>query len=572
MNKKYVNIIIDGIKTRVPDGWTIMQAARKLNIEIPHLCYLEGINEISACKVCVVEIAGKSKLITACNSPAEEGMVVYTNSPKARRVRRTNVQLLLSQHDCNCPTCSKSGNCKLQQLSNDLGILNVPYEKDITRAPWDKNFPLIRDSAKCVKCMRCVQICDKMQNVHVWDTCNTGARTTVDVADNKSIDKSDCVLCGQCIAYCPTGALSERDDLQKVYDAIDNPGVVTVVQVAPAVRTAWGESLGLPRSKTTEGYMVAALKKIGFDYVFDTSFSADITIMEEAAELVQRLSDKGEHRWPMFTSCCPGWVDFVAARYPRYMTSLSTAKSPQQMFGAVAKSYFAHKTNIPAERICSIAVMPCVSKKREAVKAYMDSADAGHDVDIVITTREFVRLLKSMYIQPQYLEPKPFDSPLGESAGAGVIFGVTGGVAEAALRTAYAIVEGHNPPPDAFKEVRGQEGRKEAQFKIGDKVLKVCSVNGLSNARKLLDDIEAGVVRYDFVEVMACPGGCVGGGGQPFSDAKDKARRRGDKLYALDAKRKYHCSHENPEIIKMYDEYFGKPLGDKASALLHVKY
>lgn len=572
MNRKTVNIIIDGVRVRVPEGTTIMRAAKKAGVEIPHLCYLEGVNEISACKVCVVEIAGKSKLVTACNSPAEDGMVIYTNSPKARRVRRTNVQLLLSQHDCNCPTCAKSGSCKLQSLSNDLGILDVPYEKDIARAPWDKNFPLIRDSAKCVKCMRCVQVCDKMQNVHVWDTCNTGARTTVDVADNKSIAESDCVLCGQCIAYCPTGALSERNDLDKIYEALDNPGVVTVVQVAPAVRAAWGEALGLPREKSSEGHMVAALKKIGFDYVFDTSFSADLTIMEEAAELVQRLSGKEEHRWPMFTSCCPGWVDFVAARYPRYLTSLSTAKSPQQMFGAVAKSYFAAKTGISAEKICSIAVMPCVSKKREATKLMMDSAGAGRDVDIVITTREFIRLIRSMYIYPERLEPKPFDSPLGESAGAGVIFGVTGGVAEAALRTAYAIIEGKNPEKGSFSEVRGQEGRKEAQFKIGGKVLKVCSVNGLSNARKLLDDIEAGVNTYDFVEVMACPGGCVGGGGQPFSDDRDKSKARGDKLYALDEKREKHCSHENPEIIKLYEEYFGSPLGEKAQRLLHVKY
>lgn len=564
-----INLSIDGIAVSVPEGTTVMKAAASVGIEVPHLCFLEGINEISACKACVVEVQGKSKLITSCNSPVEEGMVVYTNSPKVRKVRRTNVELILSQHDCHCATCVRSGNCNLQKLSNDLGILDVPFKEEVPRIPWDDNFPLVRDSSKCIKCMRCVQICDKVQAMHVWDVQNTGARTTVDVADNKTIDCSDCTLCGQCITHCPTGALRERNDIPKVFEALADPEKITVVQVAPAVRTAWAEELGLTPEEASEGRMVASLKRIGFDYVFDTNFAADLTIMEEGSELLERLKNPGKYAWPMFTSCCPGWVSFVSKRYPKYLRNLSTAKSPQQMFGAMTKSYFAEKKGIDPHNICSISIMPCVSKKREASLSYMKSAGAGQDVDIVLTTRELVRMIRAEHINPKFLKDEEFDSPLGESTGAGVIFGVTGGVMEAALRTAYAVAEGYNPDADAFKAVRGEDGRRKADFTLGDKVLHTCTVSGLANAEKLMEDIIAGNVSYDFVEVMACPGGCVGGGGQPIHDGCEMAAERGGKLYELDQNRKLRFSHENPEVQKAYEEYLGKPLGHKAHKLLH---
>lgn len=564
-----INLTIDGIALQVPEGTTVMKAAAQIGIDIPHLCYLEGINEISACKVCVVEMKGKSKMITSCNSPVEEGMVIYTNSPKARRIRRTNVELILSQHDCHCATCVRSGNCNLQKIANDLGILEVPFQEDVPKTPWDHNFPLIRDSRKCIKCMRCVQICDKVQGMNVWDVQNTGSRTTVDVADNKAIDCSDCTLCGQCITHCPTGALRERNDIPKVYEALANPEKITVVQVAPAVRTAWAEELGLATEEASEGHMVAALKRLGFDYVFDTNFAADLTIMEEGSELLERLNNPGKYAWPMFTSCCPGWVSFVSKRYPKYLRNLSTAKSPQQMFGAMTKTYFAEKTGVDPNNICCISIMPCVSKKREAALPYMKSARAGYDVDIVLTTRELVRMIRADHINPAFLKEQSFDSPLGESTGAGMIFGVTGGVMEAALRSAYALLEGHNPDADAFRAVRGEKGRREAEFTMAGKILRTCTVSGLGNAESLMQDIIAGRVSYDFVEVMACPGGCVGGGGQPIHDGCELAGTRGEILYDLDYNRPLRFSHENPEVQKAYEEFLGKPLGHKAHELLH---
>lgn len=572
MVKKMVKLTIDGIEVSVPEGTTVMKAAAGIGIEVPHLCFLEGVNEISACKVCVVEIKGKEKLITACNSPVEENMVVYTNSPKVRKVRRTNVELILSQHDCHCATCVRSGNCSLQKISNDLGILEIPFKEELPKVPWDETFPLIRDSSKCIKCMRCVQICDKVQAMHVWDVQNTGSRTTVDVADNKTIDCSDCTLCGQCITHCPVGALRERNDIPKVFDALADPEKITVVQVAPAVRTAWAEELGLSPEEASEGRMVAALKKIGFDYVFDTNFSADLTIMEEGSELIERLGNPNKYAWPMFTSCCPGWVSFVSKKYPNYLRNLSTAKSPQQMFGAMVKTYFAQKKGIDPNNICSISIMPCVSKKREAAYPYMRSAKSGQDVDIVLTTREFARMLRAEHINPKFLKEADFDSPLGESTGAGVIFGVTGGVMEAALRTAYAVLEGHNPDADAFKAVRGQDGRRVSEFTVAGKTLRTCVVSGLGNAEKLMEDIKAGKVAYDFVEVMACPGGCVGGGGQPIHDGCEMASDRGAKLYELDRNRTLRYSHENPEVQKAYEEFLGKPLSHKAHELLHSEH
>lgn len=566
-----VNLTIDGLKVCVPEGTTIMQAAASVGIEIPRLCYLKDINEISACKVCVVEVQGRNRVVTSCTTPVEEGLVVYTNSPKARRVRRSNVELILSQHDCLCATCVRSGNCSLQKLSNDLGIYDIPYERDIVDTPWDQNFPLIRDSKKCIKCMRCVQVCDKIQDLHVWDVQNTGSRTTVDVAGNITIDAANCSLCGQCITHCPVGALKERNDVPKIYEALADTSKVTVVQVAPAVRTAWAEAFNIPEELATEGRLVAALKRVGFDYVFDTSFAADVTIMEEASELLARMSNPNDHSWPMFTSCCPGWVSYVSYKYPYYIANLSTTKSPQQIFGAIAKSYFAEKKGLKPKEICSISIMPCVSKKREAELFSMRSSGT-HDVDIVLTTRELIRLLRAEHINPAILEEQPFDNPLGQSTGAGVIFGATGGVMEAALRTAHYAITGQEATAEAFSPVRGEAGRRIAEFKIGDKTLRTCTVSGLGNAGRLIEDIKAGKVHFDFVEVMACPGGCVGGGGQPIHDGEERAAMLGEKLYKLDNKRPLRQSHNNPDVQVLYNEYLEKTLSEKAEKLLHSNH
>ena len=439
-----VNLTIDHKKVCVPEGTTIMDAAKEAGIPIPKLCYLKGINEIGACRVCMVELEGKEKLIISCNNVVEEGMVIYTNSPKVRQSRRRTVQFILSQHDCRCATCVRSGNCTLQTLANDLGILDIPYKQEFTKKPWSKDFPLVRDSSKCVKCMRCVQICDKVQGLNIWDVANTGSRTDVDVSLNRKIEDADCALCGQCITHCPVGALRERDDTDQAFEAFADPDKITVVQIAPAVRTAWGESLGLKREDATIKKLVSAIRKMGADYVFDTVFSADLTIMEEGSEFVDRLKKGDMEQYPMFTSCCPGWLRFIKSQYPELVPQLSSAKSPQQMFGATTKSYFAKKLGIDPEKIFCISVMPCLAKKQESTMELYHEEFAGRDVDLVLTTREIDRMIRADHIDATLLEEEEFDDPLKEGTGAGVIFGATGGVMEAALRSAYYLVTGEN--------------------------------------------------------------------------------------------------------------------------------
>ena len=570
-----VNLTIDNIPVSVKENTTIMEAAAGINIEIPKLCFLKGLNEIAACRVCVVELKGKDKLITSCNNVCEEGMEIFTNSKKVIRDRRKTVELILSQHDNRCVICAKSGNCSLQKVANDLNILEIPFAVELEKQPWNKNFPLIRDSSKCIKCMRCIQVCDKMQTLSVWDLHGTGARTTVNVTGYKKIEEADCSLCGQCITHCPVGALSERDDTSKFWDAIADPEKTVVVQIAPAVRTAWGEVFGLKDKDATVGKIVDALKKMGADYVFDTSFSADLTIMEEANEFVHRYTNGLIGDRPMFTSCCPGWVRFAKSQFPRMAKSLSTAESPQQMFGAVMKSYFAEKIGVNPENMVSVSIMPCVAKKGEREMELFHGEYAGHDVDIALTTRELTRMIRASHIDPKSLEDVVADRPMGDYSGAGVIFGATGGVMEAALRTAYSIIKKENPPADAFKPVRSKafqenDGTVEAKFKIDDIELNIAVVSGLGNTRKLINKIERGEAKYDFVEVMACPGGCVGGGGQPVKDGYELAFNRGKKLYFLDENSEIRYSHENKDIIALYDEYFHKPLSHKAHELLHV--
>lgn len=572
-----VNLTIDGKKITVEENTTIMEAAAQNGIPIPKLCYLKDINEIAACRVCVVELEGKDRLITSCNNVAKEGMVIYTNSPKVRRNRRTTVELILSQHDSNCVSCKRSGNCSLQTVANDLNIIDIPFKMEIGKQAWDKQFPLIRDFSKCIKCMRCVQVCEKVQGLGVWDVEGTGTWTTVNVAGHKSISEADCALCGQCITHCPTGALRERDDTEKIWDAIADREKIVVVQVAPAVRAAWGEELGMKAEEAGVGKILDALKRMGADYVFDTTFSADLTIMEEGNEFLQRFTAGGLKERPMFTSCCPGWVRFIKSQFPHMIGQLSTAKSPQQMFGAVMKTYFAKKLDVSPEQIFTVSVMPCVAKKGEREMELFYEEYAGHDIDVVITTRELVKMIRSAHISPDTLQDIESDRPMQQGSGAGVIFGVTGGVMEAALRTAYYLLKKENPPADAFKAVRSpafqaNEGVAEADFTIDNITVKTAVVSGLSNTRKLLGKIERGEVHYDFVEVMACPGGCVGGGGQPIHDGEERAFERGGNLYRLDETAAIRFSHENPDIMQMYDEFFEKPLSHKAHMLLHTEH
>ncbi len=559
-----VNLNINNIALSVQEGTTILEAAKQAGINIPTLCYLKDINEIGACRVCVVEVEGVERCVPACNTKVQEGMVVHTNSKKARLARKTNVQLILSQHEFKCASCVRSGNCTLQTVANDLNITEIPFKEEPEKREWDQNFPLIRDAEKCIKCMRCVQVCDHVQQLHVWDVHNTGSRTTVGVRGNQKISDVNCSLCGQCVTNCPVGALRARDDVDRVFEALEDPDTITVVQMAPAIRAAWGEGLGLSKEFATAKRIAGGLRKMGFNYVFDTVFSADLTIMEEGSEFLERLPEIKESGLPMFTSCCPGWVRFVKSEFPELFPRLSTAKSPQQMFGAVTKSYFAEKIGVDPDRIFCVSLMPCVAKKNEC------TWDGQNHVDVVLTNRELERLFRASLIDVSKLEEEEFDSPLGEGTGAGVIFGVTGGVMEAALRSAYYLVTKQNPEPDAFKEVRGPKAWREATFDVAGTPVRVAVTSGLGNARKLLNAILAKEVQYDFVEVMACPGGCVNGGGQPIHDGVKMVEERTAVLYGIDKDSQLRFSHENPDVLKAYEEYFEKPLSHKSHEWLHV--
>ena len=567
-----VNIKINGTDIAVQNGSTILQAAARAGIPIPHLCYLRDINEIGACRICVVEVEGTERLVPACNTRVVEGMSIHTNTPRVREARKTNLRLILSQHNSTCTTCIRSGNCELQNLAHYLNIHYQPYPVKPERSRLDMDVPVIREASKCIKCMRCIQVCDKIQGMHIWDVVGTGSRTTVDVAGGRSLKDTDCTFCGQCVTHCPTGALTARDDTNTVLDALADPNITTIVQVAPAVRVAWAEAFGLSPKQGSTGRMVAALKQIGFDYVFDTNFAADLTIMEEGSEFVERFTHKSRYRWPMFTSCCPSWVRFLRSQYPDYVSSLSTAKSPQQMFGAVAKSYFAEKMGLDPHKIMVVSMMPCTAKKAECTLPEMTSACGDPDVDVVLTTREMCRLFRSDCIVPTELPEMEFDSPLGTGTGAAVIFGTTGGVMDAALRSAYHMVTGKNPDADAFREIRGSKPWKEAVFTIPSAgEVRVAAVSGLSNVRALMEAIDHGRADYDFVEVMACPGGCAGGGGQPIHEGQEMAAVRGDRLWKLDADAELRFSHENPEVQALYKEYLKKPLGERALQLLHTE-
>ena len=570
-----VKITINGAAVEVQEGATILEAAKASGFPIPSLCYWKGLNEIGACRVCVVEVEGVDRLVTACDEPVHDGMVVYTNSPRVRAARRTNLRLILSQHDCQCAFCTRSGNCSLQKLAMDANLLYIPYPINIRKEIWDRSTPLIRQESKCIKCMRCIQVCDKIQDLHIWDLAGTGSRVTVNVSQNRRITDADCAFCGQCVTHCPTAALRERDDTEPVLDILADGSLTTVVQVAPAVRVAWAEEMGLEPGPAATRKMVAALKRLGFHYVFDTNFAADLTIMEEGSEFVERFTHRDQYQWPMFTSCCPGWVRFVKSNYPEFTANLSTAKSPQQMFGAVAKSYFAEKMGLDPHKMRVVSIMPCLAKKAEAALEPLRDACGDPDVDVVLTTRELVRMVRADKILVENLPEEAFDSPLGTATGAAVVFGATGGVMDAALRSAYYLVTGRNPNADTFRAVRGMDhdGWKEAAFNIpGAGVVRVAVVSSLGRARKLMEAIRRGDVSYDFVEVMACPGGCAGGGGQPIVDGEELAEYRGDALWDMDKQEKVRFSHENSDVQALYREYMEKPCGERAHHLLHTDH
>lgn len=564
-----VNLKINGNLISVEENTTILEACKKLGIKVPTLCYLKDINEIGACRVCVVELKGHDRLVASCNTLVEDGMEVITDSPKVLEARKNNVKLILSQHDDKCPSCVRKNNCTLQSIAKSLNILENDYEKNLTLDNFPKDFPLVRDTNKCIKCMRCINVCDKIQSLGVWDIEGSGSYVNVGVKGGVNIKNSNCSLCGQCITHCPVGALRERDDTDNVISALKNSDKITIIQIAPAVRTAYGEEFGLTPDYATVNRLVGALKKAGANYVFDTAFSADLTIMEEANELLENLPEIKKSGLPMFTSCCPGWVRFVKSEYPEFVSRLSSAKSPQQMFGAITKTYYAEILGVSPEKIYSVSIMPCTSKKYEAS---VDSLgrDGYKDVDAVLTTREVCRMIRELGIDMNSVEEMEFDSPLGTGSGAGVIFGATGGVMEAALRSAYYFVTGKNPENDIFYKVRGNDGWKEAEYMVGDAKINVAVVHGLKNTRNLLDAIKAGRAKYDFVEVMACPTGCAGGGGQPIHDGEELGFNRGEKLYEIDKNSNIRFSHENNDVLECYKKFLEKPLSHKAHELLHT--
>lgn len=571
-----VNIKINGQSMSVPADYTILQAARDAGINIPTLCYLKDISQTGSCRMCVVEVKGARNLQAACVYPVSEGLEVMTNTPKVRASRKVTLELLLSNHERKCLTCVRSRNCELQTLADELGVTDITYEGIRSEHEIDDLSPsIIRDNNKCVLCRRCVSVCKNIQTVAVIDATERGFNTTIASPFNMSLAEVPCVNCGQCIAACPVGALREKDSTDKVWDAIADPEKIVVVQTAPAVRAALGEEFGMPIGTAVTGKMAAAIKRLGVDYTFDTDTGADLTILEEGAELIHRIKNGG--KLPMITSCSPGWIKFCEHNFPDFLDNLSSCKSPHQMFGAIIKSYWAEKNNIDPENIVTVSVMPCVAKKFECGREEME-VGGNRDVDIVISTRELARMIKSAGINFTELpDDEKFDKPFEEATGAGVIFGATGGVMEAALRTVADVLTGEDLEKVDYHAVRGTEGIKEATVKIGDMDVRVAIAHGLGNARQLLNNIRDGKAEYEFIEIMACPGGCVTGGGQPIVPARvqmttNVKELRAKALYSEDEKSTFRKSHKNPDLELLYKEYLTEPGSHKAHELLHTHY
>jgi NADH-quinone oxidoreductase subunit G/NADP-reducing hydrogenase subunit HndD len=566
-----ITVTIDGIEVTVPKGSTVLQAAKAAGIGIPTLCYLENVHAIGACRVCLVEVQGGRGLQASCVYPASDGMVVKTNTPRVRSARRAVVELMLSAHRQECTVCSRSLNCELQKIAKQLGIQESRFDGAKPRQIIDTSTAsIVRDSSKCILCRRCVTVCHNVQGVGALFPVERGFESAIVPAMNKELNDVACVLCGQCISVCPVGALQEKDSTADVWRAIADPKKHVVVQTAPAVRAAIGEEFGLPAGSRVTGKMVTALRALGFDKVFDTDFTADLTIIEEGNELLSRLKTGGV--LPMITSCSPGWIKFIEHFYPSLLPHLSTCKSPQQMFGALAKTYYAEKAGIDPKDIYVVSIMPCTAKKYECERTEMSSIEDAQDVDAVLTTREAAKMIREMGLDFPNLADGEFDEPLGISTGAAVIFGATGGVMEAALRTVYEVVTGETLASLDFTAVRGLEGVKEATVKVGDLDVKVAVASGLSNARKLMEEIDAGKADYHFIEIMCCPGGCLGGGGQPIptTDAVREARMRA--IYDEDKSMPIRKSHENPAVVALYKEYLIEPLGRRSHQLLHTHY
>ncbi|WP_432408145.1 NADH-dependent [FeFe] hydrogenase, group A6 [Wukongibacter sp. M2B1] len=566
---KYITVNVNGIVVKVPEGTTILEAARKVHVDIPTLCYHPDQRIKGNCRVCIVEVEGQRTFSAACCTPVWEGMKIKTNTKKVREARKTILELILADHNCDCLTCVRNGSCELQTLCEEHNIDTIPFDKVVKLLPIkDKNPSIVRDESKCIKCGRCVEACNEVQGIGAIYNINRSCNAKIGTAYNKELKNVKCTYCGQCINVCPVGAIYEKSNIDEVWEALEDPNKHVVVQMAPAVRVALGEEFGMEPGSIVTGKIVSFLRKVGFDKVFDTNFTADLTIIEEGNELLHRINTGG--KLPMITSCSPGWIRFIEYFYPDLLGHLSTCKSPQQMFGALAKTYYAEKFNIDSKDIIVVSIMPCTAKKAEAVRDEMD--DSGYrDVDIVITTRELAKLVKQSRIKIEGLEEEEFDAPFGITTGAGAIFGATGGVMEAALRTVYEVVTGEELEDIDFKDLRGIDGFKESTVKVGEVDVKVAVVNGLKNARMILEMVKEGKADYHFIEVMCCPGGCIGGGGQPRGTNETKEKRI-EAIYKVDIQSQIRKSHENPVVSTLYEEFLIKPLGHKSHELLHTHY
>ena len=570
-----VNLKIDDKKVCVPEGTTILEAARQAGIDIPTLCFLKDINEVGDCRMCIVEVEGRKGFATSCIQTVEEGMVVHTHTQNVLEARHVILDLIISNHDKDCLTCTRSGNCELQDLAIKFNVLDIefPGEKTVHKRD-DKSPAIVRDFNKCILCRRCVATCKKIQQIGSIDCINRGFESCISTTYDHSLNDVDCTFCGQCIESCPTGALHEKENINDVWAKLKDPDTYVVVQTAPSIRVALGEEFGMEIGTNVTGKMIAALKRLGFDKVFDTNTGADFTIMEEATELVKRL--RNNDNLPMTTSCCPAWVKYTEMFYPENIPHLSSCKSPHQMLGAVIKSYFADKNHIDPSKIYVVSVMPCIAKKYERQREEL-KVNGISDVDAVITTRELARMIKQANIDFPKLEDEEFDNPMGEATGAGAIFGTTGGVMEAALRAAYELITGEELQNVEFEQVRGAKGIKKATVQMGDKEVRVAVAHGLGNAKKIMEEIKSGKADYQFVEVMACPGGCIMGGGQPIKNSKTRAtvdvrRKRAEAMYSIDERSTIRKSQDNPILKAIYKEYIGQPGEHRAHELLHTHY